>query len=71
MVRRSIILITAIAAIGFAGCSEHKEGPVEKAGERFDEIVDNTREGKNPLHKKGTMEKAGEDIDEALGNDKN
>ena len=69
MIKRSIILVTVIAALGFASCT-HKQGPIEKAGERIDEVVDNVSEGKYPLHKKGTMEKAGEDIDEALGNDK-
>jgi hypothetical protein len=53
----------------FSACTRRNEGPMERAGERADEIVDNAREGKPLLHKKGPIEKTGEAIDEAFEGD--
>ena len=66
---KKIILISLLTIL-FAGCDQQKEGPLEKAGERADEIGDNIKEGKAPLHQKGTMEKAGESVDKTLHTDK-
>lgn len=62
------IQITAICCalmIGASGCTR-KSGPFERAGERADEMVDNVRDGENPLKHKGPAEKAGEAVDDAL-----
>lgn len=48
----------------FTGCQE--KGPLEKSGERADEIVDNIKDGDPILHKKGALEKAGEAVDETV-----
>lgn len=58
----AVSLMTACAA-----CIERKSGPMERAGERGDEIIDNVKKGKAPLHKSGPLEKAGDAVDEALG----
>lgn len=47
-----------------SGCQ--KKGGAEAAGERVDEIIDNVKEGENPLSKKGPAEKAGEALDQAI-----
>ena len=52
----------AFALLG--ACRE--PGGAEKAGQRVDEIVDNVKEGENPLKKKGPAEKLGENIDESI-----
>jgi hypothetical protein len=70
MCRKTIakFLCSAILPLGLAlawsGC--HEPGPMEKAGERTDEIVDNIKDGDSPFHKKGPLEKAGEAVDEAV-----
>jgi PBP1b-binding outer membrane lipoprotein LpoB len=58
-----ISILTAILAFSLflAGCQE--EGPVEKAGEKIDEAVENVEEKINP---QGPAEEAGEKIDEAV-----
>lgn len=67
MILRILILTAALFAV--TGCQQRHEGPLERAGERSDEIIDNAKEGKPLLHKKGTLEKAGESIDQSLGGD--
>jgi hypothetical protein len=62
--KKFILVVLAACAINLVGCE--KAGPVERAGERADEIVDNVREGDPPLKNKGPMEKVGESIDEAV-----
>ena len=32
------------AALGLAGCTDHKEGPLEKAGEDLEEALDNDKD---------------------------
>jgi|LakMenEpi03Aug12_release.lakeMendotaPanAssembly.Ray.scaffolds.fasta_scaffold2328597_1 hypothetical protein len=56
-------LLVLVVMVGFVGCEP--KGRAEKAGERVDEVIDNVKEGENPLKKKGAMEKMGESIDEA------
>ena len=64
------ILLVSLFAITFAvGCQ--KAGPLERAGERTDEVIDNIKEGDAPLKKKGPLEKAGESIDKTINGDSN
>lgn len=58
------ILFFILVVFSLAACQE--KGPVEKAGERVDEIVDNVKDGDPLLHKKGTAEKAGEAVDQTV-----
>ncbi len=43
-----------------------EDGPLENAGERLDEAVDNVKEGDSPFRRKGAGEKAGEAVDRAI-----
>ena len=63
---KTIIEVTFIGLllVGTAGCNE-RQGTMESAGKRTDEIIDNVAEGENPLKKKGPLEQAGEELDEA------
>lgn len=63
-------LLGMFLSLTIVACHHHRSGPMERAGERLDEIGDNIQEGKNPLHKKGKMEKAGEAIDDAVGSNR-
>ena len=49
------------------GCDQ-ANGPMEKSGQRADEIIDNIKEGDPALKKKGIGEKAGEEVDETIDN---
>lgn len=63
---KSVLAVGAFLFLtGMSSC--HREGPVEKAGHKVDEAVDNIKEGQSPFHKKGIAEKAGEQIDNATG----
>ena len=64
------LLVCGIALLCVLGCSERRSGPLERAGERTDEIMDNAAKGKPLLHKPGALEKTGESIDESLGLDR-
>ncbi len=66
MVRKKTLITLVIAGMLFAPAACRKQGPMEKAGERVDEIADNVKDGESPLKKKGAMEKAGEAIDDTL-----
>ena len=57
------VMVASFLLLGIVAC--RREGPIEKAGEKVDEAVDNVVEGQSPLHKKGPAEKAGETIDNA------
>ena len=60
-------IITALVLMGLlSACQTRREGPLERAGARADEIRDNAEEGKPLLHRKGPMEKAGEAVDDAF-----
>ena len=63
----ALFLLTS-ALILTLGCE--KKGPAERTGSRMDEVIDNVKEGENPMKHKGTMEKMGESIDD-IGKDKN
>jgi len=56
--------LIAAGLIGLLGCQE--KGPVEKAGERVDEVIDNVKHGDAPLKQKGAAEKVGESIDDSI-----
>lgn len=58
-----------ILGLFVTACHTREAGPMERAGERVDEIADNVAEGRNPLHKKSPIEKLGESIDEATDGD--
>jgi hypothetical protein len=64
MKRHVMMLAAAIALLGLTGCTG--KGPMQKTGERVDEIVDNVEKGDPPLKKKGPMEKMGDSIDDAM-----
>lgn len=66
----TLVTLLLFATVSCLGCTT-KEGPLEKAGEKVDDAVDNVKDGQLPLHKKGTAERVGDDIDKALGTDKN
>ncbi len=63
MKRYLVCVVTAIL-IGPMGCQQ--KGPVERAGERLDEVIDNVKDGDSPLKEKGRMEKIGESIDKSI-----
>lgn len=60
------LMVSAVLLVG-AGCSDHREGPLERAGQRADEIGRNISEGKAPLHRAGPVERAGRAMDDAVG----
>lgn len=60
-----LISLALLTSCVLAGCYE-KQGPLERAGERADEIGDNVKKGKPILHKPGTLEKAGEAVDDTF-----
>ena len=64
--RTTIALSLAVISLSVLGCRERNDTPLENAGRRGDEIVDNVKKGKPPLHKNGPLERAGEAIDETL-----
>lgn len=64
-----LIFVFSVLLLGSIGCQN--KGPVEKAGERVDEMIDNAKEGENILKEKGPMEKMGESIDESVNDIKN
>jgi hypothetical protein len=68
--KKEFVICLFIALLAVFGCETRHKGPIERAGERTDEIIDNVKDGQNPLHKKGTLEKAGEAIDDAVDPDK-
>ena len=70
-VNASKIIIACLLVASVSACRVNNSGTMERAGERGDEIVDNIKDGKNPLHKKGTLEKLGDDVDETLDRKKN
>jgi hypothetical protein len=62
------ILFVMLAVMMVSGCE--RKGPMERTGERLDEIGENIKEGESPLKKKGPMEKAGEAIDDSVEGNK-
>jgi hypothetical protein len=53
----SVVVATLVAAVGLAGC---EKGPLQKAGERVDEVTGQDRIGAGP------SEKAGRKIDNTV-----
>ena len=60
-----VFVTVAFLILALSGCPR-KRGPMEKAGERIDEIADNAQDGDPLFHKKGPGERAGEAIDDAM-----
>lgn len=60
------LCLVAVILIGWIGCQQ--KGPVQEAGERVDEIVDNVKDGDSPFKHKGPMEKLGESVDDSIKN---
>jgi len=60
-----IAAVLSITIVFVGGCQSNR-GQMESAGERSDEIIDNLKDGRNPLHKKGTLEKVGDAVDETF-----
>lgn len=58
-----LIAAGLLIAAGTTACE--RQGPMERAGERSDQAVEDIAEGRNPLDAKGPGEKAGEAIDRA------
>lgn len=59
----NLLAVALLLTVSTVACE--RKGPMERAGERADEAVDNVAEGRNPLATKGPAEKAGEAIDDA------
>lgn len=60
---RTAMLTALLAAMGLLAACDNNDGPVEKAGEKVDEAVDQ-------MDGQGTMEEMGEDLDNAYENAK-
>ncbi len=64
--RKTISTLVVVTMLGAAGtmmlACEREKGPVEKAGEKVDNVVDNISDAVDP---KGPAEKAGRAIDRA------
>lgn len=59
-----IVVLAAVLSVGLPVCTGCREkGPVETAGEKVDEAVDNLKTAVDP---QGPAERAGEKIDRAL-----
>lgn len=55
--------LTVLLACGvLAGCEQ--KGPAEKAGERVDEAVEQTKDAIDDAGQQGTMERMGENLDQ-------
>lgn len=67
---KSLFTLAAVSLLAITGCQSKPQGPLERAGERVDEIADNVRDGEAPLKRKGPLERAGESIDETLKGEK-
>ncbi len=66
---RTLLLITSLSiAVLTFGCDS--QGPAEKAGEKVDQTIENTKDAleevSDKITGKGPAEKAGEKIDEAI-----
>ena len=61
---RGLWLSVALVCGALAGCEQ--EGPAEKAGERIDEAVEQTRDAIDDSGQQGTMERMGEKLDEGV-----
>jgi len=61
-----VILGVVLAAVLVVAYVRKDKGPMEKAGERVDEIVDNIGKGEPPLQENGLLEKAGRAVYKAI-----
>lgn len=67
-VRNGLTVLAAVVVLGggsaaMVGCESKPKGPVEKAGEKIDETVDDIDDAIDP---KGPAEKAGRALDRAV-----
>lgn len=59
-------LLLSLCLIPFlSSVSCREKGPVEKSGEKIDEVIEDVKDKVDPA---GPVEKAGEKVDKALGN---
>lgn len=65
MKARYSFVVLAVCAVVLSACHERKAGPMERAGQRVDEISENIQEGDPILHREGPAERIGETIDDA------
>lgn len=73
MVNLKKIFLSGLIVVGLSttyGCQPKKQGPLERAGERVDEIADNISEGEPALKKKGPLERAGEAVEDTFDGSK-
>lgn len=63
---RAAVVGGVLCAAMMMGACTRQEGPLEDAGERMDEAVENVKQGDSPFRKKGVGEKAGEAVDRAV-----
>ncbi|MBE0598931.1 MAG: hypothetical protein IH614_16880 [Desulfuromonadales bacterium] len=66
MFRKGLIVFAAVVlSLGLVACE--KKGPLEKAGEKIDQGVENTKDAvQDATQGQGPVEKAGEKIDKAF-----
>jgi hypothetical protein len=57
-----LMLVFLGVCLFFPGCKEN--GPMQKAGERTKEIINNVKEGKPALQRTGPIEKARKSLDD-------
>lgn len=61
------LLLLTLVPLGLAGCG--KRGDAEKAGEKVDKAIEDTKDGaKDMIDKDGPLENAGEKVDKKLDN---
>ena len=64
MSKKPFIVLSILAGLALAGCGE--KGPAEKAGEKIDQAVEQTKDAIQDAGQQGPAEKAGEAIDEKI-----
>lgn len=61
---KPLIVLSALACLTLAGCSE--KGPAEEAGENIDQAVEQGKDAVEDAGQQGPAEEAGEEMDEAV-----
>lgn len=62
---KTTLLLSLCLAPFLVSVSCREKGPVEKTGEKVDEVIEDVKDKVDPA---GPVEKAGEKVDKALGN---
>jgi uncharacterized protein YjbJ (UPF0337 family) len=60
---RVLGIVLLLMGVAFVGVGCEREGPVEKAGKKVDQAVE---DAKDKLHPEGPVEKAGKKVDQAV-----